>query len=275
MAFLRKVTLEIDGVGSFDEKMEINFVIKKTKGSMPNKAEINILNLSLDTRLLMETESSLITLSAGYYDLDNEGVIFSGFTSDIIHTPQGNDTITSLVCGDGDKMHRSGYVNSTFKRGTAIKEIILDIQKKSMPSVLLGELVGIPDKKIRRAWTFSKPTKRALDEICRTYGLSWSVQNGVFEVVKDDEYINEITFLTERSLTPPPAFTDKGVDGSTFLNPDLRVNRVVNLDSPNLSLAGKSGDYKISSIRHEGSARGGSMLTYFTGEQIQNGKAKI
>jgi len=152
---------------------------------------------------------------------------------------------------------------------------VLDVQKKGMPGTELGDIVGLDElPPIDSNYSYSAPTKRVMDELGRTYGFYWSIQNGALEIIKRDKYINQVTRITpDTGMISTPSVTDKGISFQCLLDPSVRPNRVVELWSPKMAEQGIDGKYRVSAAKYSGSNRDGQYLVECEAELISGGVA--
>jgi len=271
MKFLRSIQLNFPDMGVNVVDLRIDFDVEKTVSGIPNAATIKVYNLSRATRTRLKEEGGKVELLAGYRSGDGElGLAFAGTISDVVHEYTGDDVVTTLECGDGDKSQVTGFISKTYPRGASIESIVWDIQELGMPDVSLGDTIGLATlPALQRALSFQTTPRRALDELGRTYGFYWSIQNGALEVVKKDRFIPSVTDLTpETGLIDTPAISDKGITARALLDTAIRPNRVVRLDSDKLRDEGASGEYRVSSVRYTGSNYSGDNTVELEGERI-------
>jgi len=261
--------------GEFSQ-LKIEFDVEKTVSGVPNKATIKIWNLTKSSRNTLKKELDEIKLESGYVYAGNRGLIFKGFTRDVTHERKGTDIITTLKCGDGDKSQRKSHVAKTYNTKTPVKDIILDIQKQ-MKGVTLGE-IKLPEKVTPsdRAMTFITTPQRALNELGRTYGFYWSIQNGSLEIIPADGALSGVVYITpETGMIGVPTITDSGVIVQALLNPDVRPGRQIYVKSETTDEAGQSGLYRVSSVAFSGDNRDGDHIIEVEAELLKNGKTTV
>lgn len=271
MKYIRRIILTT-AAGTFTD-LKIQFSVEKTVTGTPNEAEIKIWNLSDASRAEINEELAEITLEAGYEYEGNVGVIFRGFTRDITHDRQGTDIITTIQCGDGDKSARKSYVSKTYDAGTNVEDIVKDIQGQ-MEGVELGELKFPENMSVpKRPISFMTTPQRSLDELGRSFGFYWSVQNGALEVIPGDGFLSEVTDITPQTgMIGVPSITDSGIVVKCLLDPDIRPNRQVNIQSETTDREGRSGLYRVSSVAYGGDNWDGDFYCELEAELINDGK---
>jgi len=284
--YLRKVILTLTGGGggltinanlSSMHDLKIGFDIKKTVSGSPNTGAIEVWNLAGGNRRKLKSEFDRISLEAGYQgqigSRGNVGIIFDGFIRDVEHVRDGPDIISRIECGDGDKASRQGVIAKTWPAGTKPKAIVTDLHAE-MPEVDLGVIDGLDDAPAyRRPVTMVGPVTRGMDQIARTHGLLWSVQDGALEVIPADGYIDDVVVLSQGSgLVGIPTITDNGVRLTALLNPQIRVNRVIEVRSDILDENDAGGRFRVSAVDFAGDNRDGDFVAQVTGERISDGR---
>lgn len=273
--YLRDVTVK-SAAGEHSNPLRITFDCEKTASGVPNKCKFEMYNLNDSSRMALREEGTEIELSAGYKFAGNKGVIFKGFIRDTVHEVRGVDIVTMIEAGDGDKMQKEGFVSKTYDPKKPIKDIVLDIQKNFMPGVELGEIKGL-DEAIadERHQSFMSSPVRVLNELSRTHGFYWSVQNGVLETIPADGSLSHVTQISpESGLVGVPSITDSGVVFDHLLDPDIRPNRKINLQSKTTDLNGCSGEYRVSTVQYVGDNELDSYLVRVEAELLKGGKTK-
>lgn len=285
--YLRKVRFTATGGGGgitvnpggiAKHEMKIKFDISKGIESSQNTATISIWNLNEGHRNAVGKEWDDVTLEAGYMPPEgggNVGIIFKGQLRDVEHKRDGVDIITTLTCGDGDKAFRRATISKTFPKGTEVKEVVEELYKQlEKEGVRRGEW-KFPDDmpKYKRPYSMCGTCTRELDTVGRGRGFYWSVQNGVMEVIPSDGYIGGIVLITpETGMIDTPTITDNGVKVSCLLNPEIRPNRRVRIESGVLEMNAEGGEYRVSQATFSGDNRDGDFKVAVHGEAIKGGK---
>jgi len=269
--YLRDVLLTTTA-GSFSD-LKISFDVEKTVSGEPNEASIRIWNLNDSSRNTINEELTLITLEAGYLFEGSRGVIFTGFVRDVTHERIDTDIVTTIEAGDGDKAARRSYIAKTYAAGTAILDVIKAIQSE-MDDVALGEVIlpeGIGD--LKRSLSFMAPPQRCLNELGRTYGFYWSIQNGALEIIPGDGFMSDTVDITPTTgLIGVPSITDSGIIIRSLMNAQIRPGRKINVQSGTTSRAGQDGEYRVSSVAYFGDNRDGDFACEIEAELINDGK---
>lgn len=285
--YLRKVRVTFSGGGSLVvnpgginlHELKVEFSVLKGISGSANEAEISIWNLNEGHRNAVGKELDNVQLEAGYMPPDgggNVGIIFKGNMRDVEHTrdKEGN-IITTLSCGDGDKAFRTATIAKTFPKGTKVEDVMDEIYNQlSKEGIKKGEW-KFPDDmpKYERPYSICGACTREADVIGRSRGFYWSVQNETMEVIPGDGYIGEVVLISPQTgMVDVPAITDNGVKVTALLNPEIRPNRRVKIESQVLEMNAEGGMYRVSEARYYGDNREGDMLVDVHGESIQGDK---
>lgn len=288
-------------------EIKIAFTISKGISSSANTAEIEIWNLNESSRNSMGKEFDEVTLEAGYMPPSglsgpgvlnfsrnengifvpsfgavstggggNVGVIFKGNIRDVEHTRDGPNIITRISCGDGDKALRKATISKSYRKGTPVKEVVEDIYKElEKQGVKRGEF-KFPDdmeETFKRPYATCGSCAREMDTIGRGRQFYWNIQNGTMEVVPGNGFIGTIVSITpESGMIGVPTITDNGVKVSALLNPEIRPNRRVQVESQVLEMNAANGVYRVSQCDYSGDNREGEFRVDVTGESVQGGK---
>lgn len=221
--------------------LRIKFKIGKTSESHPNKSELEIYNLNKDSRAFFNVGDLQVTIEAGYKGLIEK--IFTGNVSQnstataIIHKSDPPDVITTLKLGDGEKSIDLARVDKTFKTGTSVQSIIVDMIKSftladafGVPSTKIDSIPDITSQILTSGMSVTGSPKRIMDDFAKTYNFEWSIQNGVVVITKDKEPTKETAILISQStgLLGTIENKDKGaIKFKNLLNPKIAPGRAL------------------------------------------------
>ncbi len=278
--YLRKVIATFTGKGGSHvvTDLKISFEVSKKIAGEPNTATIKVWNLAGGNRAKLGKEFDRVRLEAGYQGTlgarGNVGVIFDGQIREVVHDREDTDIVSTIECGDGDKAKRQGVIAKTFPAKTKPKAMVEEILKK-MPDVAKGMWQGLDDlPEYKRPVTMCGPCTRELDKIGRTHGLYWSVQDGALEIIpKDGNLDGEVLISKATGMIGVPSITDNGIKVKTLLNPQLRCNRLIRVESQILDMNSKGQKYRISGLDFSGDNRDGEFIAAVAGEEVKDKKA--
>lgn len=310
LQYLRKVRCRFPGGftvnpgGINKHEMKIAFSIEKTISSTANLAEIEIWNLAEGHRNAVGKELDEIELEAGYMPPasfgglgilqftrnlggflslgsgfvsgGNVGLLFKGAIRDVEHRREGPDIVTKISCGDGDKALRKAKTSKSFPKGTPVQTVVEELYSQMAKEGMRRGEWKFPDKmepNFKRPYATCGSCTSEMDVLGRGKKFYWSSQNEVMEIIPSDGYIGQMVVLNSRSgLIDCPAITDNGVRVSALLNPEIRPNRRVKVESEVLEMNAANGVYRVGSCTFQGDNRDGDFRVDIEGESIAGGK---
>ena len=242
-----QVVVGTTGKGLLIENLRINFIVVKTVQANPNPAIIKIYNLNQDHENQIRYEYTDLILNAGYQDATR--LLFRGNIKQVFRYGEGNDYITEIAAGDGDRDYRTAVMNQTLAAGTTDSHLV-DAAVSSFGSTIRG-YVNLPDKKRLRGRVLSGNTRKVLSDLVRQHGAHWSIQDGQVTIVGADAVLpgQAIVLNSESGLISVPEVNEKGITLKALLNPQLRVGGTIQLDNNNIKLKVRQGTHKGTKIK--------------------------
>lgn len=260
--------------------LRVSFDVGRTTSSLPNAGQIQIWNLSENTRGRLTAHPGTALLEAGY---GNElGTIFLGDVAMVKHDHQGPDWLTTLTAGDGEKALKTARVSLSFGPGTPYDQV-LKVLAGNM-GVGIGNMVtralkgGIRDGGVSsfiNGAALSGPTRDEIDRIVKAMGLEWSIQDGQLQLLAAGEIAGDQNgfLLTPRTgLIGSPQLgkakrdKKKGEKGEaaertilrarSLLNPAMRPGGGVQIDSNQVD-----GIFRIERVKHNGDSHEGGWYS--------------
>lgn len=282
--FLRKVRATFKGGyvinpgGINEHELKISFDVSKGNESSANSASITFYNLAEGTRNSIGKELDELILEAGYTPPtggDNVGVIFKGQIRDVEHRRDGPDILTTVSCGDGDKALRRATISKTFPKGSKVEDVVEELYKELEKEGVQRGQWKFPDNMppYKRPYSTCGGCSRELDTIGRSRGFYWNIQNGAMEITPGDGFIGGVILITPNTgLIDTPTITDNGVKFSCLLNPEIRPNRRVQIESQTLEMNAEGGMYRVSQATYSGDNMDGDFKVSGHGESVAGGK---
>jgi len=269
--FNRKVKLKIGREGQDGKEYEnftIDFQVDKDASAAENSATIVIMNLSPQSRALFEQENNIVELYAGYGDAVK--LIFYG---DVIeqgatHARQGADWVTTVKATDGGKKMRETKVNVSFKADTKYRDVLNKLVE-TLGYTTEG-LRSIPDDiKFKNGYVASGYVKDNLNILAEKYDMQWSIQDNSLQFMPQNEATSDTAVVINRrhGMISSPIKTDKGIQVASLLNPELKIGRLIELESDILVAEGKS-YYKVNKLSHKGNSKEGDFYSIMQVEAI-------
>lgn len=263
--YLRRYELQI-GTRKIRD-LSIGFLVSKSIKREPNTAEIRIRNLSREHRREIEQARGLrVQLAVGYQG-DDLHVIFRGDIQNaatprggrVDSTRSGSDIETTIEAMDGGQSYTAARVSRSFPPGTPVTTVLgaavdaLGIGRGNLADFASNGLEGA-GAVYREGATLSGPAVREIDGITRSMGLRWSIQNGVFQLLRRGRPLDagSVRLAEGTGLIGAPAVDANGdVMATALIIPGLDPGRKVVIDSETIR-----GGFEIRRVEYEGESRG-------------------
>lgn len=247
--FLRRAVIKLVNLKTRDsikvEGLRIRFDVTKSNSSKPNDGSVEIFNLNEDVRKFCEVPPEVdgkvpkdglyIEISAGYQALTRQ--IFAGYASGGSEY-QSPDWISKFKLVDGKTEIRTGTFEKSYKAGTPIQTVIMDVVRKlDLP---LGYIKSpITNDVVQHGLALSGPIKDILDNFSLKYNFYWSIQSGTVQIMASDESLpgTAVVISPTTGLLSRPLRTEKGLEFDTLLIPHLKPGGLIRLQN-NLSYNG-------------------------------------
>lgn len=260
-------TLEIsskDQEGFAQPLLKMKFKAEASVASGPNKATLQIWNLSKDSRTRVQERGLPLLIEAGYSGFVR--VMFAGDVRFASTVRQGTDWITTIQAGDGQKEYKSARINENLGGGTAIGDVLTKVGEA------LGVELGNLSKKasagsVRTAlseWTnggvLSGKASAIMTEVCGSMGYQWSIQRGALLLLETDEVTEDqaIALSPATGLVGSPEVGDDGkVTAVSLLNGDIFPGRKIKIDSAQID----GGFFRADKVVYSGDTWGSEWNT--------------
>lgn len=264
MFFDRKYILTIgkrgqDGIVITD--LQFTFTVTRTLSKEPNKMEGDIYNLSPESRKHFTKDNS-VKVEVAYGDQDYS-TLFIGNLVNVSTTLRGTDVITHFDAGDAYVSLRDGRSSRVFPANTTVETVIRDCAKDMNLAVgafdngSLGNSAGL-NRKFKKGYSIIGTSKNILDNITRSNGLTYIIQEGTLSIVPVGDPNQEGVLLIDPTtglIGSPEAITielndqkkntkskegepprvelkkTNGIKYKTLMNPELRLSRRVKVES--------------------------------------------
>lgn len=292
--------------GSEDElrPLSFSFGVQRDKTFTPNNANVLIYNLSADTRAELEqlsggfgqgtgksktgsiakpkkpkpgvavapqTGGVPVRIEAGYGT--NIGQIFFGVLRKVSSWRQGQNWLTQISGGDGERSIATAKISRTFPKGTPLTSVVRELVKTlgvgegGLSNTLTaleagGFLAG--GRTLPKAITMHGDSATNLEQLMRSVGMSWSISDGAF-------YAGPAGTATVPGqgplLTPTTGLLDTPqidrfgkVTGKSLLNADLLPGRVFRVESSRVT-----GNFVCEKTAHKGDSSGADWAVEWVG----------
>lgn len=238
--FGRRAIVQVEGLDV--SNLRVKFRIARTLSRTPSSAEIDVYNLSEDSRAQIRSAAETapggrarVLLLAGYRDEDPH-LIFAGALRRVAVRREGQDIITKISSEDG--VPTAPRISRSFRPGTSIDAALNSVLGDStgldkgnagdFKGTLRGRTVGQAPLAIRGA------VDAALDAVLAETGIDWSVQDGQLQLLERGRAVQmEATVLSsDTGLVGSPQIDDKGkVKVTSLMAPGLSPGLLVRVES--------------------------------------------
>lgn len=285
MKWLRKIRVRFSGGGASltvnpgaetDRQHFVEIQMEKSISGKANDMVIRIHNLAESSRNKIGTEFTTVELEAGYIPPggpDTTGIIFMGQIRDFEHDRDGPEIVTTVTAGDGDQAIRKSAIAKTYPAGTepptVMEDIYLEFKKRGVER---GEWLFPPMEPFARPYSVALACSREANTLGRSKGFYWSIQNNVMEIIPSDLFLPLATLVNkDTGMVGIPKLTDNGIRVTTLINPEIRPNRVIKVQSDFVDLNADDGEYRVGRIDYSGDNRGGRFDMVIHAEAIKGG----
>ncbi len=257
-------------VGSIEVKtskdatpLDIKFSVKKTLKPAPNKATIQIWNLSQDHRNeLSELAAVPVSLEAGYFDGPSaSSQIFLGNLRTAFSARVGPDIITTVSSGDKSEALRAAAVHKSYAKGAADIGTIFRLLASSLGvsegnlSTAAAAISASPLKSIcSRGFVLSGSAPREMTHLCRSVGYTWCVNDGALQLQPLQKALSgeAVVVSAETGMIGSPSVDSKGLlSVETLMIPDVFPGRALKLEAEYFQ-----GGYRVEETDHSGDSFG-------------------
>jgi len=241
-------------------KLRIDFTVEQTKYAAPNKAKIQVYNLKRTTAALFERgdDRRAIQLFAGYDNGTAAALLFQGEIRSAKTIKNGVDRITRVEAADGGAEYRSARLVKSWAGPVSSGEIITALQDS------FGTLIELPDEipeiEFTSGFTAAGPSRETLSKLGASLGFDWTFEEGLIVVTATDGAVRQTAPVLSQTtgLVGSIEETDKGVSGTSLLNPEIRPKRFVNILTDQTE-----GFFLVQKVTHKGSNYDTSFYTEF------------
>lgn len=168
--------------------LRVTFSVEKTIGSSPNTAQVVVYNLAEITRAEFIRKPLHVRLEAGY-----EGDLARLFTGDLSYgsnVPEGVDWRTELTLGDGARAYRNARARASLAAGSTRRQALAACASAlglALPRSVddVPEIAAALRVQYASGVALSGPARQELDRVCRAAGVSWSIQDGRLQILRD------------------------------------------------------------------------------------------
>ncbi len=289
--------------------LSFSFSVQRDKTITPNNCNLLFYNLSEDTRehlaqlsggfgqgkkgkapvlgkkkkpkkgvaFAPQTDGVTVRLEAGYGE--NVGQLFFGVLRRVSSWQQGEHWLTQISGGDAERSITTAQISKSYVKGTPITSIVrelvatMGVGEGTLTNTLRALEVGgflAGGSKLEKGLTFHGDSATALEQLMRSCGFEWSIQDGAFYAGPAGSATVPGTgplFTVGTGLLGTPHLDKDGqVVGKALLTADLIPGRVFRVESSRVN-----GSFVCSKTQHKGDTYGGEWTVEFTGKPPEKG----
>lgn len=252
--------LDDAGKGIALSDFKVTFNIDWFNSMWPRVATLKIYNLSRDTvSRITGTEFSRITIIAGYDGLappvpegqvgqvtevspdqvgqtrgQNYGEIFNGeirFT--ITGRDNPTDIFTLIQAIDGHRAFNEAVSSGSLAAGYKLSDVHTLLMRDFSPYGITEGVTGqFPDRVMPRGRVFYGMTRDYMSNVAAQCTANWQFVDGRAQMVPEDKYVHEAVVLNSATglIGMPQQTMGAGVNVRCLINPNIRVNGLIQLD---------------------------------------------
>ena len=198
----------------WDQRFYIKGEVTRTAGRTPNKAKVEIYNLSPASLQFLETPGMVLQVRAGttipgtlfYGDIKKAGV-----RTKVQHPNQ----VTTIEALDGKRVFQEAYFTASYPAGTTRTQILTDALAAGR--VPVGYIAPLSERVYQAATSYSATLPDVIDELHAGEPITWSLQSGAFTRLLDAAPApgNAPVISVATGMIGSPERTDKGIKVET------------------------------------------------------------
>jgi len=244
------------------DALQVVFEVDRKAKARSNKARLSITNLARPEIAFIQEPGVRVRIKAGYRN--NAEVIFLGeiATKSVITDSSGPDTVTEIEAADaGPQIELARFDRSFAVDSSALQVARAVVDQMGVGRGNLEDFAELGDLSYLSGVAFFGPARDALSEVLGVIGATWSVQDGVLQVLRPGETTRERAVLlsARTGLVGDPKRQKKGLSVTSFLQPQIRPGRKIKIETDEIN-----GFYKITQCQHRGGFRDSDWYTNAT-----------
>lgn len=248
--------------GTEPHALHISFSIQKTDAETGNTSKIQLWNLSPSQLAILNEKNCVVVLRAGYSS--RIPLVFTGAVTYVETEMDGADRMTTIEAVDGRIQLRDTWITPSYSGKVNAKKIIDDIAQEMGIPVIYSHNAKFAD--LPKGFSYAGKSGGALDKVCASSELVWSIQNGILHVKRKNDTISQEVFLLspETGLVNIPKkvtlsaegdanSNQQGWDVEYLMNAAIGIDDLVRLESQKVR-----GNFRVYSLEITGDNLEGS-----------------
>lgn len=257
-------------VGSLDaSSLACKFKVKRSLYGYAGTCELEIKNLSAEHRreiLAAPRRSTFVEVMAGY--AEGMALIFRGDKRKAVPVRENTDWVLKVTAGDGEHALRNARVARSFAPGSTLQQVVQHIADAmgvgvgNAVSALRGATLGGLDDTFAEGTLLHGLAAAELTRLTSSAGLTWSIQDGVLQVLPRGGALAREALLLSREtglIGAPEVVNKRTLTVKALLIPGLVPGQQVVLES---GIA--HGAWRISSAEYSGDTHGAEWTATLT-----------
>ena len=242
------------------DSIDLEFKIERTLLGKPGTCELHLYNLTPDNRkeIARSSRGTLVRVEAGYVDTGLT-IIFQGDLRRADVTRDGANWITNVTAGDGEHALRTARVSRSFGPDSTIQDVVnavataMGVGTGNATDALAGRVLDQIGANFHEGTVLRGIASRELTRLLNSCGLTWSVQDGVLQLLQRGRALARTAVLLDADaglVGSPSVGANRIVTAKALLMPDLVPGQQVQLRSDVVS-----GTYRIEKATYTGNTR--------------------
>jgi hypothetical protein len=244
------------------EDCDVIFKVERTILGKPGTLDLQIFNLTSDNRKEIASlpRGTLVRVDAGY--ADSRSMIFRGDLrrADNHRDDGAPDWVTHVTAGDGENAMRTARAIRSFGAGATLQSVVtyladaMGVGRGNITEVLADRVLDQARNTFPEGTLVHGVAAREMSRLLDSCGLSWSIQDGVFQIIPRGGSLarSAVLLSSDSGLIGSPAVgANHVVTAKSLMIPDLTPGQKVQLQSRAVT-----GLHRIEKSTHEGDTRG-------------------
>lgn len=249
--------------------LRVEFEVSKSTSRKANVATIKLYNPDAASVALIQ-QANMVQLFAGYAvagpilpvlftgSIANRGVrVKKKAKRSVSVERQETDLVITIEAGDAHSAFKTVRLDLSFAAGTDNNTMLFKLM--ALLGLGMGSgMTALPPVIYPKPTGFHGSATRALEQLCRDAGCTWSVQNGNLQLLLAGQasVARAVVLSPDTGLIGVPEVTDNGINARSLLNADISPGSMLSLVSMSAT-----GFYKSKVVKHRGDTHGTEWTT--------------